>query len=132
MEKRLRYGFTLIETIIFIVIVAIILPAFAVGSYNLLIFSVRADFDATALTLAEGRLEELSGYRFSQVSSESSTSFPIPFNQYSSSVEVFYVNGPSSLETAAGLPTDYKRIWVYISSSQNILKMGGLITKNDY
>jgi len=114
MKKK---GFTLIESLLVIVILGIALPPFTVLVMNVLQQNIHSQAQATAVDLAESELERASGTRFSLVTNEvSSTAFSAPFSAYTHQWVVDYVNA-NALDTPVPGPTDYKRVKVQVASS---------------
>ncbi|MEE8638345.1 MAG: prepilin-type N-terminal cleavage/methylation domain-containing protein [Candidatus Margulisiibacteriota bacterium] len=110
---RNKRGFTLVELIISIVVIAIIMYA-AIGIFvasgakgvNVEVFTV-------AQSLAENKLEQAMAQDFGDVTDEAEANFSGDLNQYSYEIVMDYVSG-EALDTPVGSPTDYKKIRVLI------------------
>jgi len=113
MDKK---GFTLVETLMTMVIMGIVLAPFSVLTVNVMVRNVRSQATATAVALAEAETERVTSLRFSLVNDEASASFTAPFNGFTKEIVVDYVN-PDALDTPVVGPTDYKRIRVRVTSA---------------
>lgn len=143
-----RKAFSIIETVIVIIIMGIVLTPFSILVLNVLQQNVRSQAWATAVSLAEGEMERVASLRFSDqaaspgsgVNCEPLTAFSAPFSAYSHKVDVFYVNA-NSLNTSVGQPsncpgsgtaTDYKRVEITVTNSiAGNVKLISLVT-NDW
>lgn len=115
--KRNRPGFTLVETIISLVVLAMVMYSvisifITSGSKgaNLEIFSV-------AGSLAEGKMEQTLAKSFAAVSSEAPSSCGGDLSGFSSEVFVVYVS-QEALDISAESVTNYKKITVSITHPQ--------------
>lgn len=110
-----RKGFTLIEMAMTIVVLGIavitIMSMFIESSKQ----SVVCEVTAVATGLAEGKMEEVLRNSFTNVNSQATTAFSSPFEAYSSSVVVDYVNGSDF--SHSGSNTEYKKVTVTVSHS---------------
>jgi len=113
MKKK---GFTLIETVLVIIVLGIVLTPISILIVNVIGNNVRSQAWATAVALAEGEMERVTASRFSLVNDEASVSFSAPFNAYTKEIVVDYV-AASALDTPVGGPTDYKRVQIKVSSA---------------
>jgi prepilin-type N-terminal cleavage/methylation domain-containing protein len=112
-----KKGFTLIEVIISMVVIAIVMYA-AIAIFitsgakgaNVEVFTV-------AQSLAEGKLEEAMAHEFADVSSEAEINFTGDLSNYSYEIISNYVSG-EALDSAVGSATDYKKIQVLIRHSK--------------
>jgi Tfp pilus assembly protein PilV len=117
----MRYaGFTLIETVIFIIVLSIALTPLSIMLVNIAQQNIYSQAYSTAIALAEGEMERILNIPFSSISSETQTAFTSPFGVYRRQAIVDYVN-PTDLNTAVAGPTSYKRIRLLVDSSTNIL-----------
>lgn len=110
-----KNAFTLIETIMVMVILGIVLAPFSVLTVNVISRNVRSQASVTAVALAEGEMERVTSLRFSSVVDEAPSSFAAPFTVYTKEVAADYVNA-NALDTPVVGPTDYKRVQVKVSS----------------
>jgi len=108
-------AFTLIETIITMVILSIVLIPFSVLTTNVIAKNVRSQASVTAVALAEGEMERITALRFSAVVDQAPSSFDAPFTVYTKEITVDYVNA-NALDTPVTGPTDYKRVQIRVSS----------------
>lgn len=108
-----RKGFTIIELVIALTIIAIVFYAF------ISIFSNLAPKDINARTLATGThlinrtIEQTMLKNFTAITSTSATAFSAPFDQYYNQVIVNYVT-TAELDTLAPGTTPYKRVRVLV------------------
>ncbi len=131
--KTMR-GFTLIELIMVIVVSAILLLGISIPLRVVLVQGVAPEYQAVASMLAERELERISDLRFSTIVSIPATPFIAPFDDYSYSIVVNYVNGPNNLDVVTDpLVTDYKRIKIIVShpATDNVVTTT-LLTQNDF
>ena len=110
-----KSGFTIIETIIVIMVLGITLTPFAILVATVMQKNVYSQAQATAVSLAEGELERITGTRFSLLANEAQAAFSAPFMNYTHEVVVEYVN-PLALNTPVVGPTDYKRVEIRINN----------------
>ncbi len=110
-------GFSLIEAVIFIVVVGMAagVLAFMIG-YNAQ-NGVRNETLTIAGALAEGRMEYIQNLSFSGVAGVARATLPSPFSQFDSEIVMEYVTGPSDLDTVVGGPTNYKKVTVNVYSN---------------
>ncbi|MBM3244268.1 MAG: prepilin-type N-terminal cleavage/methylation domain-containing protein [Candidatus Omnitrophica bacterium] len=126
-----KKGFTLIETVIVIIVLAITLTPFSVLTTNVISRNVRSQGTATAVSLAEQEMERVTALRFSLAVDEAAASFSAPFNGFTKEIIVDYVNS-GSLNTPVAGPTDYKRVQVKVTSATaDTITLTTLIT-NDW
>lgn len=129
-----KKAFTLIETILTMVILGISLTPFSILVINVMQQNAYSQVHATAVSLAEKELERVTNLRFNDHSGasdtdgvvcESATAFAAPFAAYSYQVAVDYVN-VADLNTSVGRPyncpasgstTNYKRVAVIVTNS---------------
>jgi len=109
-------GFTLIEIIAVIVILAIVLTPFSILVVNVMRQNIYSQALATATSLTEEEMERVTNLRFSAVTNEAAVSFSVPFSVYTHQVIVDYVNA-NALNTPVAGPTDYKRVQIRVNSS---------------
>jgi prepilin-type N-terminal cleavage/methylation domain-containing protein len=103
--KQKNGGFSLIETVLVMVILAICLTPFAILTVNVMRKNIYSQAQATSVALAEGEIERLTMTRFSQLANEPSSVFPSPFDAYSKQT------------TVVESPTNYKNVQVRVSNS---------------
>lgn len=107
-------GFTLVETVLAMVVLAIVLVPFSALLVTVVKEHARAQAWLTATGLAEARLEELLGSRYAHVQNQTATSFAAPFSAYSAAVLVEAVNA-SDLNFPVGAETGYRRVAVTVA-----------------
>jgi prepilin-type N-terminal cleavage/methylation domain-containing protein len=113
-NKKLVRGFTLVEAIMAMVIMAVVLTPFTILIATVMAKGNRfTQAQATAVALAESKMEEVTADRFSLAASAGPTAFAAPFANYQWQVVVEYVNA-GALNTVIAGPTDYKRIQVRV------------------
>ncbi|MFH1683390.1 MAG: type II secretion system protein [Candidatus Margulisiibacteriota bacterium] len=110
-------GFTLIEVIISLVVIAVIMYAGLAVFITSGTKGVNVDVFTVAQALAEDKLEEALVQDFVNVSSESETNFSGDLAGYSYEITVNYVS-TEALDIAVGGPTDHKKINVQIRHPQ--------------
>jgi len=106
-------GVTLIELILFIVVIGIALPPLLILSSQAVYNSLVEEIRFTSVSLANEVIEGIKGKSFKNIVSEGPIYFSENFSKYSYTITVSYVN-PDLTETA--IPTNYKRITVTISN----------------
>lgn len=109
-----KKGFTLIETVIFIVLMGIIMTPVGLLISNLVVQNSKSQIWATVISLAEGEMERVTGTRFSAVGDEAVSAFASPFTSFTKEVVVDYVNA-NNLDTSVVGPTDYKRVQIKVT-----------------
>jgi Tfp pilus assembly protein PilV len=114
--RKAKNGFTLIEIIALVVVMAIVLTPFSILVVNVMQRNAQSQAMATAVSLAEGELERVMALRFSGIANEALAAFAAPFSAYSYQVIVDYVNS-GALNTPVVGPTDYKRVQVRVSNA---------------
>jgi len=125
-----RIGFTLIETVLVILILSIALPPFAMTVATVMQKNIYSQTQATAVMLAEAELERVANLRFSAVASESTAAFSSPFDKYTHQIVCGYVN-PGALDTIVVGPTDYKRVQIIVNSNiSGNITLTTIITNN--
>ncbi|OGH97190.1 MAG: hypothetical protein A2X42_12485 [Candidatus Margulisbacteria bacterium GWF2_38_17] len=113
-------GFSLIELIAALTILAILLPKIMNPMFTVLMKRVPMEEMNNASMFAESKLEDLHGLSFGNINSVSTENFSIPYNNYSYTINVNYVNGPNDLDTIAGSTTDYKKSLITVTTPSNI------------
>jgi len=131
---RKRKAFTLIETILVMIILGISLTPFSILVINVMQQNAYSQAHATAVSLAEKELERVTNLRFNDhagggdvngVVCESTTAFGAPFASYSYQVAADYVN-VADLNTSVGRPancpasgstTNYERVQVIVTNT---------------
>ncbi len=119
-----RSGFTLIEVVIFILVVAVaVVPLIAVFG-NIIYSSSNHLYMRTGVFLAQGLMEEITGREFDLISSE-----VIPEGRlcedcgnFSAEIEVFFVR-PDNLEMPSNQQTGLKRIAVRVKWDKNTVEL---------
>lgn len=111
-----KRGFTLVEIVISIVILAVVLTPFTVLVATIVRKNIYSQAQATAVALAEGEIERLTNMRFSAVDDEASAAFAAPFSAYTHTAAVDYVNA-GDLNTPVAGPTNYKRVQITVDNS---------------
>ncbi|MFH1347334.1 MAG: prepilin-type N-terminal cleavage/methylation domain-containing protein [Candidatus Margulisiibacteriota bacterium] len=110
-------GFTLVEVIVSLVVIAVIMYASLAVFITSGAKGVNVDVYTVAQALAEDMLEEAMVRDFVSVSSESETNFSGDLDGYSYEITVNYVS-TEALDIVVGGPTDYKKINVQIRHPQ--------------
>lgn len=109
-----REGFTIIEAVLAIVLVA---SAFISLSYlisNTTLFNINLDMSTTSIMLAREKMAETMAKDFDDITEVAQTDFGGDFSSYRYQIAVDYVN-PGDLDTPVVGPTNYKRVVVTIS-----------------
>ena len=109
-------GFTLIETLLVIVVLAICLAPLCILVVNVVQKNSLSQAQATATGLAEAEMERVTSLRFSTVNDAAQAPFSNPFSSYSYEIAVDYVDA-NDLNTPVVGPTDYKRAQVKVSNA---------------
>lgn len=113
---RSATGFTLIEVVLVILVLAICLTPLCILVVNVVQKNALSQAQATGAALAEAQMERVTSLRFSAVNNVAETPFSSPFSAYSYEVISDYVNA-DDLNTAVAGPTDYKRVQVKITNN---------------
>ena len=126
-----KSGFSLIETVLVIVILGICLTPFTILTVNVMTKNIYSQAQATAVALAEGEIERLTMMRYSLLVSDAvPNAFPSPFSAYTKQATVMYVN-PNALNTNAGAATNYRNVQVQVSNSiSGNITLTTLVTKD--
>ena len=111
-----KSGFSLIETVLVMVILGICLTPFAILTVNVMSKNIYSQAQATAVALAEGEIERLTMTRYSLLANEASSAYPSPFSAYNKQTTVMYVTW-TALNTNSGSDTGYRNIKVQVSNS---------------
>lgn len=114
---RKHKGFSLIEIIISITILAIVLYSLIAVFITTGVKGVSVEVFIVAQSLAEGKLEEAMALPFDNITSESETNFSGNLDEYSYEIIRNYVSR-EVLDISAGEETDYKKITVLIRHSE--------------
>lgn len=112
-----KQGFTLIETVISIVVIGIIMYSAIAVFITSGVKGLNVEVFTVAQSLAEGKLEEAMAQDFGNVTSESETGFPGDLSNYSYEVVVNYVSA-EALDLPVGFETKYKKISVMVRHLQ--------------
>lgn len=106
-------GFSLIEVIISITVLAVILYALVVVTITTGVRGVKVELFVVAQSLAEGKLEKVMAISYPDVSSESETNFSGDLSAFSYEVISSYVS-KEVLDIPVGYSTDYKKVEVIV------------------
>lgn len=106
-------GFTLIDAVLAIVIVATSFLALGSVISSTTMQNIDIDLSTTALLLARGRMDEVMARDFDSTSSAAQANFAGDFAGYHSTVTVTYVDS-ANLDTSVVGPTDFKRVLVAV------------------
>ena len=109
----MKKGFTLVELVIAMVIIAIIMYAAIAIFVASGARGVNVEVFTVAQSLAEDKLEQAMAQDFDDATDEAEANFSGDLNQYSYEIVMDFVSG-EALDTVVGSPTDYKRIRVSI------------------
>lgn len=112
-----KKGFTLIEVILVMVILAISLPPLCILIVNVVRKNVLTQVQATATALAEGEMEKVTNMRFSGIATTAQTAFSAPFTAYNYTITVDYVNASDLNTPVVPGPTNYKRVQVMVNNA---------------
>ncbi len=111
----MKKGYTLIELIISIAIIAVCVAGIASVYQNVLARGVRGKTITTAIALAEEKADEVLRLGFSGIGNDGPADFPSPFGDYSYQIVVINVQ-PPDLDTSVGsTDTGYKKVTVNVS-----------------
>ena len=113
----MKKGFTLVEIIISVVVIAIIAYAGIAVYSTSAVKDVAVDVFTVAQSLAEGKLEETMAKDFADINSVSSTAFSGDLSNFNYTIIVNYVS-PEALDVPIVSATDYKKIGVSVSHFQ--------------
>lgn len=114
----MKRGYTLIELIVSIAIIAVCIAGIASVYQNVLQRGVRGKIMTTACALAEEKADEVLRLGFSGIGSDGPADFSSPFGDYSYQVVVINVQ-PPDLDTSVGsTDTGYKKVTVNITHDQ--------------
>lgn len=110
-------GITLIELILFMLVVAIALPPLLIAASQAVHNTVVSEIIFHTVNLAEEKMEEIKSLGFEEIVNHSGT-LESPFEAYNFSVSVSCVT-PPDYETTYTCDTtdDYKRVTVTVSNS---------------
>ncbi|MFH1428904.1 MAG: type II secretion system protein [Candidatus Margulisiibacteriota bacterium] len=129
---RKKFGFTLLELVVTILLTAILVPAIIVPLRTLLIKGSHIELLVSASRLAEMKLEYLSNLDFENVNDIPETAFDPPMETYSFTVDMDYVDGPINLDTIVP-SSDFKRVRIDITRAGELcFTMTSLLTNNEY
>lgn len=114
---RNNKGISIIELILFIVIMGLAVPPLFIAAANMYEQSINLESLHIAANLAQGRVEALKSRSFNNIVEEPATGFAAPFNRFQYRVHVNYVN-PSNLNLSVDpTVTDYKRVQVMVEDT---------------
>ena len=111
--KKKSPGFTLVETIMAVAVIAIVMYAVIAIYITSGIRGVNVEVFTVAQSLAEGKLEESMAQTFEALSSVGQTGFSQDLSDYSYRIAVNYVSA-EALDTPVASVTEYKKIQVKI------------------
>lgn len=109
----MKKGFTLVEVIVSMVIIAVIIYAAIAIFITSGAKGASVEIFTVAQSLAEGKLEEAMARDFEDVASVEETNFSGDLGSYSCEILSSYVSG-EALDTAVAGATDYKKVQVKI------------------
>lgn len=109
----MKKGFTLVELVIAMVIIAIIMYAAIAIFVASGARGVNVEVFTVAQSLAEDKLEQAMAQDFGDATDEAEANFSGDLNQYSYEIVMDFVSG-EALDTPVASPTDYKKIRVVI------------------
>ena len=112
-----RSGFTMVELVITVVVIAIVMYAVIAIFITSGFKGVNVDVFTVAQSLAEDKLEEAMAQTFDDVTDEAETNFTGELEDYSFEIGVDYVTS-EALDTVVAYPTDYKRVQIMIRHDQ--------------
>jgi Tfp pilus assembly protein PilV len=125
--RNTHKAFTLIETIIFIVVLGVALTPLSILVVNVTAQNTYSQAHATAVALAEGEMDRILNLSFSSINDEAQTAFSAPYSVYRWQTIVDYVD-PTDLNTPVDpAVTNYKRVRIIVDSSTNILLGNSII-----
>ena len=110
-------GFTLIEVIVSMLVIAIVMYALIAIFINTGFRGANIDAFTVAQSLAEGKIEETTAKSFGWISCEAETNFSGDLSNYSYEIVVTYVSA-EALDVSFPLATDYKKVSVLIRHPQ--------------
>jgi len=110
-----RKGFTLIEVVISMVVIAIIMYSVIAVFITAGVRGVNVEVFTVAQSLAEGKMEEVMALPFDSIQQINATPFLGDLNAYHYQVEVDYVDANNFEEPSLQPQTDYRRIIVTIT-----------------
>ena len=111
-----RKGFTLIEAVLTIVILAASFVALSQLFSETTVDNIDADIATVSTLLARETMAETMAQDFADVVNVTATSYSGNFASYSYQVSVGYVDAADLNTTVAG-PTDYKRVTVTVANT---------------
>lgn len=112
-----RSGFTMVELVIAVIVIAIVMYAVIAIFITSGVKGVNVDVFTVAQSLAEDKLEEATAQTFDDVTDEAQTNFSGELDDYSYEITVDYVSA-EALDTVVASPTDYKKILIKIRHDQ--------------
>lgn len=110
-------GITLVELVIFIIVVAIVSMPLSVILKNTLSETVLPEHYTIASSLARKEVENVVNLQFSTITDVAETSYTGNFSQYSYEISVDNVAGDDLNTPVADDSTDYKRVEITIKRS---------------
>jgi len=108
-------GFTLVETVLVIIVMGITLTPFSILVVNVMQQNIKSQAWSTAVALAEGEMERVCSLPFSDVINETSLAFSAPFSAYSHQIVVNNVTS-AALNTPVSGATNYKNVKVSVNN----------------
>lgn len=113
---RERKGFSIVETVLAIAILASSFMGLSYVLSNTTLQNSDLDVSTTAVLLARGAMEEAQVKSFSSLADVAATNFGGDFSRYAYSVDVDYVDEDNP-DTVSGSATDMKRIIVAVTAT---------------
>lgn len=114
---RNNKGISIIELILFIVIMGLAVPPLFIAAANMYEQSINLESIHIATNLAQGRLEDLKSRDFNNIVEEPNTSFQAPFGRFQYHVHVNYVNSGNLNLSVDPTATNYKRVQVTVEDT---------------
>lgn len=114
--RAVRSGFTLVELVLAVVITSVAVYALLVVFSTAVYKHVDLEYLSMGLSLANGKLEEVSSRKYSSITGETSAPFGSDFSDFNCAVEFNYVS-TEALDVPVGTDYGYKRITVRVTSS---------------
>lgn len=113
-RRRTSAGFSIIDAVLAIVLVATAYIALGVVLSGTSFQSVKCETGTTAIMLARDVMAQTRAKDFASISSVGMTYFSSPFSGYRYTVTIAYVDA-ADLDTPVAGPTNYKKIDVAVS-----------------
>lgn len=114
--RNRRGGFSLIETVLAVIILGICLTPVSILIINVMSQNVHSQAEATAAALAEATLENVTNTRFSSIVNTTAVTFSAPFGAYTYRMSAGNVTA-GDLNTTVAADTGYKLVKVIVNNS---------------